>query len=77
MRLVPVKNFDKPDDVGYTARDCEYEVNDGQQLRMEITPDGPGILDAAPLPGKRWHVYINVSIKEFDITPTGETELKL
>lgn len=74
MRLVPVKNFDKPGDVGYVGRDCEFEVNDKQRFRIEVPPDGPGVLDVTPPLGKRWHVYINVSVKEFDVTPTGETE---
>ncbi len=73
MRLVPVKNYDKPDDVGYVGRDCEYEVTNEEQLRMEIFPGGPMILDVAPPPGKRWRVYLNISIKEFDTsTLTGE-----
>jgi len=73
MRLVPVKNYDKPEAVSFLGRDCEYEVNDGQRLRMEVPPDGPKIIDVAPPSGKRWRVYINVSIQEFDVnTPTGE-----
>ncbi len=72
MRLVPVKNFNKPDDVGYIGRDCEYEVNDGERLRIEIPPDGAKVLDVTPPPGKRWRVYINVSIKELPIAPPGE-----
>lgn len=75
MRLVPVKNYNKPGDVGYLGRDCEYEVNDKERLRIEIPP-GTKVLDVAPPAGKRWHVYINVSVREFPALPLTSGEIE-
>jgi hypothetical protein len=46
--------------------DDDFELNEGQKLKVETSPNGDEVLDAEVPAGKKWLVHIAVTISEVD-----------
>ena len=71
MELIRTEEFTQPGKVAYVAQGKSFELNSNRWL--EILEVGPDAIDAeftifnqGPPPGKRWDVYINMSVIERD-----------
>lgn len=54
-----------PASISRAAEIVELEV--GQHIKIETTPDGTEILDAVVPPGKHWSVGLVVTVAETDV----------
>lgn len=52
--------------VSYGGQVGNVKMSSGQTLKIESSPGGEEILNVAVPEGKRWSVYVQVKIQEFD-----------
>ncbi len=66
MELIRTEEFTHPRKVAYVAQGQNLQVADGQELSICVFPGEAPIFCQGPPEGKRWDVYINLSVIERD-----------
>ncbi len=71
MKLIRTEEFTHPRKVAYVAKGTAIELNSGQWLEIIIANSDDDLCQdlffaQGPPPGKRWDVYINLSVIERD-----------